>query len=764
MAPPVLPPELSEKVVIHDFGGDVGLQFKATKPIQQSEIWLTIPWGACWTGEMALASLEKEVSLGDAKINLLDAFAASLSVFRKKDHELLRCIPGQVNSVLHWTPGELDLLEGNASVLAAAKVEASRNGYASLPSKAQKAVQPKDFTWGSALATACCLDGHHLEEDGPVLVPWLYYAAHDPSLPTLGSVQRDGDAVVVRALRDYKEGEPVGISWGAWSNAALLINKGYTIPEGTPWDGVDITYTVDNCAEILNELLLCAPDAPEDPSTSRFQFVEVPTKEEVKEHQAAFVVRLTLSMEELEAFETARPAPPAKRSAFTALLGISRLQRMPFEALNSEHFASGKPAPNVGAELSALAGLQAAFAALMGQHTRSLEEDDATVADPSVPAPKRHAAVVGAAEKAILVKAAAVVDKLLDEGLSRALKALPRGKDGQDPRVDGGGSVWRSWLTERGGALLEKKQAALDRFRYFTQLPLASSGARSAASLVQVAQACFAWLHGVDLDTGAALLLPERAGCRGPASGVVQELQNGQTAYLDVYLSKMTMWGAYLLSHLAECGTIPVDDMNTMAQEQISIASGRSSAGGAAFNIGSWSVPTRSAIEVMKKLGPLQEIGAGTGTWAKELSDAGVDIAAFDTLKFSRALNPHLQMTAGQELVGARWEKIQEGGVEKIKAGRNLVLMWPDIEGQGRFGVQCVGKAAELKVEHLILVGEWSGSTYGDSIPHLPRHGQSFSLECQKAVEEAYTLVETVALPSWPLFKDRLAVWKLKGA
>mmetsp|Transcript_35723 Transcript_35723/g.85977 ORF Transcript_35723/g.85977 Transcript_35723/m.85977 type:complete len:764 (-) Transcript_35723:134-2425(-) len=761
MAAPVLPPDLSDKVVIHDFG-EVGLQFKATKPIQKGDVWLRVPWASCWTGEVALASLQKEITLGDAKIHPLDSFAALLSVFRKKDHELLRSLPSQVPSVLHWTPGELELLEGNASVLAAAKVDASRNGYASLPSKAQKVVQPKDFTWGSAVATACCLDGHHLEEDAPVLVPWLYYAAHDPSLPTMGSVQRDNDTVVVRALKDYSEGEAVGISWGAWSNAALLINKGYTIPEGTPWDGVDITYTVDNCGEILNELLLCAPDAPEDPSTSRFQFVEVPTKEEVKDHQAAFVVRLTLSIEELEAFEAAWPSPPPKRSAFTALLGISRLQRMPFEALNSEHFASGKPAPHVGAELSALAGLQAAFAALMGQHSRSLEEDDTTVADPSAPAAKRHAAVVGAAEKAILVKAAAVVDKLLDEGLSRALSVLPRGKTGQDPRLDVGGSVWRSWLSERGETLLEKKQAALDRFRYFTQLPLASSGARSAASLIQVAQACFAWLHGVDLDTGVALLLPERGGCRGPASAVVEELQNGKTAYLDVYLSKMTMWGAYLLSHLAECGTIPVDDMNTMAQEQISIASGRSSAGGAAFNVGSCSVPTRAAIDVMKKFGPLQEIGAGTGTWAKELADAGVDITAYDTLKFSRALNPHLQMAAGQELVGKRWERVQEGGMEKIKAGRNLVLMWPDIDGQGRFGVQCVGKAAELKVEYLILIGEWSGSTYGDSVPHLPRHGQSFSVECQKAVEEAYTLVETVPLPSWPLFKDRLAVWKLK--
>jgi len=43
-----------------------------------------------------------------------------------------------------------------------------------------------------------------------------------------------------------------------------------------------------------------------------------------------------------------------------------------------------------------------------------------------------------------------------------------------------------------------------------------------------------------------------------------------------------------------------------------------------------WAVPDDRSLEIVAKYSPIVEMGAGTGYWAKLLSDRGVDIVAYD--------------------------------------------------------------------------------------------------------------------------------------
>lgn len=89
--------------------------------------------------------------------------------------------------------------------------------------------------------------------------------------------------------------------------------------------------------------------------------------------------------------------------------------------------------------------------------------------------------------------------------------------------------------------------------------------------------------------------------------------------------------------------------------------------------------------------------------------------------------------------------------------GRALVLMYPDYGGTGAFGLEAVRRYTG---DTLVLVGEWADSTLGAYAEGVPESGQSFSAECQTLVRERFELQETVALPSWPLYRDVLRIWR----
>ena len=86
----------------------------------------------------------------------------------------------------------------------------------------------------------------------------------------------------------------------------------------------------------------------------------------------------------------------------------------------------------------------------------------------------------------------------------------------------------------------------------------------------------------------------------------------------------------------------------------------------------SWAVPNHDALQALLALGPLVELGAGTGYWAWLLTRMGADIIAYD-------------VAGSHEGQGYRFRHplVRDGGVHALKSSgsRALLLCWPDIVG-----------------------------------------------------------------------------------
>lgn len=109
---------------------------------------------------------------------------------------------------------------------------------------------------------------------------------------------------------------------------------------------------------------------------------------------------------------------------------------------------------------------------------------------------------------------------------------------------------------------------------------------------------------------------------------------------------------------------------------------------------------------------------------------------------------------------------VQRGGPEVLQglsaSCKALVLMWPDYGGCGTFGLECVRRwTLEGNGQRLVCVGEWGGGgTLGAFATGLQTEGQSFSAACQRFVEDNFRLVQTRALPNWPLALDAVRVFE----
>jgi hypothetical protein len=113
---------------------------------------------------------------------------------------------------------------------------------------------------------------------------------------------------------------------------------------------------------------------------------------------------------------------------------------------------------------------------------------------------------------------------------------------------------------------------------------------------------------------------------------------------------------------------------------------------------------TEEALDRVRKLSPLIELGAGTGHWQKELAARGADILAFDN--FSTP-SPAAGNINNQPVVG----KVESGDEYKIKqyTRRTLMLCYPP---DGDFSGRCL----ELyKGKWLVYIGEGRGGVNANS-------------------------------------------------
>jgi hypothetical protein len=85
--------------------------------------------------------------------------------------------------------------------------------------------------------------------------------------------------------------------------------------------------------------------------------------------------------------------------------------------------------------------------------------------------------------------------------------------------------------------------------------------------------------------------------------------------------------------------------------------------------------PSDSALAVLAGLGPLVEVGAGTGYWAHRLRSIGADIAAYDQAPIGGERANRYHATARP------WTHVEQGDQTVLPdhADRGLFLCWPPL-------------------------------------------------------------------------------------
>ena len=146
--------------------------------------------------------------------------------------------------------------------------------------------------------------------------------------------------------------------------------------------------------------------------------------------------------------------------------------------------------------------------------------------------------------------------------------------------------------------------------------------------------------------------------------------------------------------------------------------------------------PSDSALTMLAGLGPLVEIGAGTGYWAYRLRSFGVDIVAFDQapLDGERTNRYHPRTRP--------WTRVEQGDQTVLPghADRALFLCWPPLFSS---------------------LGDCLTYYCGDTVAYIGDGG--FRTARLDRLPEAFTKVAAApvrALDPYPSVRPQLTIWK----
>ena len=222
-------------------------------------------------------------------------------------------------------------------------------------------------------------------------------------------------------------------------------------------------------------------------------------------------------------------------------------------------------------------------------------------------------------------------------------------------------------------------------------------------------------------------------------------------------------------------------------EERAEIWSNQSLIGEELVNQYAWATPDDRAIRIIRHFSPIVEIGCGrNGYWSKLLSEAGVDVVAFDTdvIGGGRIYNDSSSKNGNGENKSLNDEiqqiHVQKGGPEvlllvKIRTSkRNLLLCYPDesyLESEGDEDNSTSNANHDLHAElslgsacleyftgdYVIHVGE----LFGDSISLLNApYGRSSSQSFQERLAGEYHCVLKASLQNYLHSRDTISVWK----
>lgn len=151
----------------------------------------------------------------------------------------------------------------------------------------------------------------------------------------------------------------------------------------------------------------------------------------------------------------------------------------------------------------------------------------------------------------------------------------------------------------------------------------------------------------------------------------------------------------------------------------------------------SWAIPNTDAIKAIVAYSPIVEIGAGTGYWAKLITEAGGDIVATD--KFEPAHNAYTDKKHRYAPV----EKLSAVAAVRKYHNRALLIIWPSYRES--WSSDALAKYQELGGKTIIYVGEDSGGCTGDARLH--------------ALLANMTLLKTVSIPQWACIHDYMEIY-----
>lgn len=152
-----------------------------------------------------------------------------------------------------------------------------------------------------------------------------------------------------------------------------------------------------------------------------------------------------------------------------------------------------------------------------------------------------------------------------------------------------------------------------------------------------------------------------------------------------------------------------------------------------------FAIPSDEALEALSKLGPIIEMGAGTGYWAHMLRKRCVNVLAYDRHPPGSRRNFHFPSRW-------QWTGVLRGRPRKLRkhADHALFLCWPNYNTD--FASQCLANYAGDTVAY---IGEGDGGCTGDD---------AFF----DALSTGWTVERVVTLPQWPGVHDSLVIYRRK--
>lgn len=152
-----------------------------------------------------------------------------------------------------------------------------------------------------------------------------------------------------------------------------------------------------------------------------------------------------------------------------------------------------------------------------------------------------------------------------------------------------------------------------------------------------------------------------------------------------------------------------------------------------------FAVIDEQAIEALRPLSPILEVGAGIGYWAHELRRAGIDIVATEPELGER--NPYpFRVTEPWTMI----EKLSAADAIRKYPDRNLLTVWPG------YDETWTGEMLkEFTAEFVAYAGESSGGCTGDDDFH-------------SHLDEFFEEIAIIDIPHFRYLNDRLYLYKRK--